>query len=341
MPRGANLSVRDARDKKRKKYLLTGACVVIVSYCVYLYIRTHKVVLLDVDVQGIDAKGTGKAYYLQQKSGFEGSAQNFLLHPYWAGTAKYVDQKWWSISKAVPWSVGNNVFSSMINARAKNMNELFEKRGLDGYKIEKDKCIMSQWLKDAEIPQQPILGPWRNLSGAISALHALKDGTETGINFPLLLKACHITQGGQHGVNFIRSREDFTKRFDEYLTWVESFFVLKAVDTGRKWEATVRDMLSSLSPGIMAVEAFPIAAKERSPFELKIEVVWGRAYMGFWAYPMGPTVDRQCNLEHNFQYGHLHPNSTLQPEELRWFCDDGHMRVKSGCIYAWWVNTYD
>eukprot|EP00041_Stephanoeca_diplocostata_P001216 m.19168 g.19168 ORF g.19168 m.19168 type:complete len:417 (+) comp11725_c0_seq1:117-1367(+) len=322
----SSMTGRDARDKRRKFFVFSGACAIFGIYLLFQYASTHKIVLMDVDVQSLDMKGTGKEYYLRQKSVFEASAKNFLLHPYWVGTEKYVDQKWWSLSKAIPWSVGNNVFSSMMHARAQNMNELFETLGLDGYKIEKDKCIMSQWLKDAEIPQQPILGPWRNLSSAVAALHAIKDGTESGIQFPLLLKACHITQGGQHGVNFIDSKEAFAERFDEYLTWVENFFVLKAVDTGRKWETTVRNMLSSLSPGIMAVEAFPIVVGERAPFEIKVEVVWGRAYMGFWAYPMGPTVDRQCNLEHEFQYGALHPNSTLQPDELRWFCDNGHLQ---------------
>lgn len=307
----------------RSRIVAVAAAFMAATALVSLYASKNKVVLLDVDWAGFDLNRAGQKYYDSVKDEFDAAADNYELHPYWSGTDKYIEKPLLpTFSKGL---TGKNMLHQMFGARAKWMSEQFEQQGLDGFKIEKDKCVMSSFLTKAGIPQAPLLGPWRTLSDALGGVHDLKAG-KFNITFPVVLKACHITQGGQSGVKVIKSRKVFEEKFEDYIDWVERYWVLKAVDAGRAWESSVNRMLNSLEPGLMIVQGFP-GPPGSGPYEMKVEVIWGKAYMGFFANPMGPVVDRRCKIYHGIQ--DMTDTGWIEREavygELEWFCMEGHL----------------
>ena len=55
-----------------------------------------------------------------------------------------------------------------------------------------------------------VVGPWRQLPATVATLREIADGKmpdgEKPLQYPIFLKACHITQGIQHGTHFVRSQ---------------------------------------------------------------------------------------------------------------------------------------
>jgi hypothetical protein len=86
--------------------------------------------------------------------------------------------------------------------------------------VEKDKCLMSEWISQAGLPQERVVGPWRELPATIAVLREIADGKmpkgEAPLQYPIFLKACHITQGIQHGTTMVASQAAFKEKWDKY-----------------------------------------------------------------------------------------------------------------------------
>ena len=69
---------------------------------------------------------------------------------------------------------------------------------------------MSKWIAQAGLPQQRVVGPWRELPATIALLREIADGKmpkgEAPLQYPIFIKACHITQGIQHGTKMVKSQ---------------------------------------------------------------------------------------------------------------------------------------
>jgi hypothetical protein len=102
---------------------------------------------------------------------------------------------------------------------------------------------------------------------------------EAPLKYPIFLKACHITQGIQHGTHFIKSQADFAEHFHEHMVWVRNIYTTVSSDNERPWakEALilypmVRGVPSWASPScglpgrLIAVAAWSDNAREDHPF---------------------------------------------------------------------------
>ena len=148
---------------------------------------------------------------------------------------------------------------------------------------------------------------------------------DSGIAFPVFVKACHITQGGQNGWMRVASAEKWAagvadagadpaedlRSSGKQLLWALRKWDEKAVDVGRPWETAMGPMLASLAPGIMAVQGFPAYPGAAAPYEVKVEVVWGQAYI---ALP-------QWHNEHQEQ---VTAGAILRPCEFSFGSDETH-----------------
>jgi hypothetical protein len=79
---------------------------------------------------------------------------------------------------------------------------------------------MSEWISQAGLPQERVVGPWRELPATIAVLREIADGKmpkgEAPLQYPIFLKACHITQGVQHGTTMVASQAAFKEKWDKY-----------------------------------------------------------------------------------------------------------------------------
>jgi len=168
----------------------------------------------------------------------------------------------------------------MINRAISMKNALPQ----DGFKIEKDKCIMTQWLIGAGLPTPAIAGPWRTLEGTVTAL---REGS-FDLRFPVFLKACHITQGDQNGVLKIKTKADLIDEFTRIQAWTKKLWNTLANDDVRSWAPEADKFLATLQPGFMVVESF-----EADEFrEDKLDFFWGEPYFGVNLQDMDTDVNK-------------------------------------------------
>jgi hypothetical protein len=117
--------------------------------------------------------------------------------------------------------------------------EITEDPTQDGFKVEKDKCLMTDWIEANGLPQLRRVGPWRQLPKTVAVLREIADGKmpdkEAPLKYPIFLKACHITQGIQHGTHFIKSQADFAEHFQEHMEWVRNIYTTVSSDNERPW----------------------------------------------------------------------------------------------------------
>ena len=205
----------------------------------------------------------GASHYDAEKKA--SAVDGFLLHPYWASTKKYI--------RRVDNHLVENEFEVMLQARAMGALELFNADPHeDGFKIEKDKCVMSEFLARNKVRQMPILGPWRGtVEKTLDQLKFLRDmapGQSPDLTYPIFIKACHLTQGAQKGFHVIRSQKDLRERWAEVTDFVKFKWKVVAIDAGRSWAKAANPLLASLDPGFMLVQAHK---DPRGIIEAKVE----------------------------------------------------------------------
>lgn len=209
-----------------------------------------------------------------------------------------------------------NPFRNLQIGRAVTfLQEVREDPQQDGFKVEKDKCLMTEWLAANNLPQPRMVGPWRELPKTIATLREIANGRmpdgEKAISYPFFLKACHITQGVQHGTHLVKSQQDLKDNFETYAAWVRDIWGTVSRDWERPWAREAEVLYPMVNPGIMIVEGWKYT--HPPPAEIKVEVIWGAAFVGFFL-GTNPSTDAGLN---GFTDRHC---SNLQGINNSWFC---------------------
>lgn len=177
------------------------------------------------------------------------------------------------------------------------------------------------------MPVATVLGVWRqNLSRFTEEAQRVVNRNR---DWPLLIKTCHISMGHYKSTKPIFGKGDFAKS----QKWYSDLHALKAHDYTRSWGRTFDLLSTSIEPGFMLQRRFEDAPKFRgAPCELKIEVLWGRAYLAAIntgapgkCSTTGAIILRDGSItkyEGPFWYAQEEPCQ-------RWIVDGGHM------AYAW------
>ena len=137
-----------------------------------------------------------RLYYESQRPMVLHSARRSLLHPYFA--------RWGEADGMhVP------VAPSLITARMEDMARQLRERGRDDFKLEKDKCEMYRFFARNKLPVTRVIGMWSSLPELYTHLaDAGRPGsvfTRNSSEWPIFVKACHLTQGEARSVKLIPS----------------------------------------------------------------------------------------------------------------------------------------
>jgi len=163
--------------------------------------------------------------------------------------------------------------------RTKKIHDDFVTKNNRNFRIEKSKCFMYDFFKRHDIPHVPVLGQWSSKENFWSWI---KSGDAT---FPLIVKFCHLTQGGQawKGYEEISGNSFFIKdaesvKSDLFHKWVNVGWDIVPADPGRVWEPNMKGPLESLEKGIFVQPAWHFFPGLSQPLEVKIFVIWGKAF---------------------------------------------------------------
>mmetsp|Transcript_15729 Transcript_15729/g.28256 ORF Transcript_15729/g.28256 Transcript_15729/m.28256 type:complete len:588 (+) Transcript_15729:2-1765(+) len=274
-----------------------------------------------VTADGADAAWRAKAYWETQKPLILSSLKtNFTLHPYFSWTQVWPGARW----------------DEIINQRITAMGRQLDEQGSYGFKIEKDKCAMFQFFQNQGIPIPNVKTIARDKEEAIAYLRSLKasyDADKNSLTFPMFLKGCHLTQGSDKGMIPIKEKHFKGDGLDTVLIpWLLKKWDQRPNDSGRPWAPTMNRLLDTLEAGMAFQEPFKgmRVSPYNTPLEVKVEVVWGRAYLGLFADYHDVIALRDGSLEFTcrdkacpewWSHGN-HPDL-----RLKWLVENGHMEA--------------
>jgi len=257
-----------------------------------------------------------KAYYEAELPKIRESAANFSVHSYFATVAKHVN------TAQVGWY-------EIIGFRALEMARMLEEEGKDDYKVEKDKCVMMEFFQRNNFPLPPVFKVWRNKAAAINDLENSPEDVLSGNKeFPVFLKSCHLTQGSSKGTIPVKSMEDMRHRWAFFKRWINLKWKYRSDDWERPWAKDMNKLTDQLTPGLLVQGPFSMPKGPGLNFmELKVEVLYGRAYLAVANEPYkGTILTRDGVIE---AYPTLRSQITnaavLNPEITRWVQDEGHL----------------
>mmetsp|Transcript_29961 Transcript_29961/g.63172 ORF Transcript_29961/g.63172 Transcript_29961/m.63172 type:complete len:520 (+) Transcript_29961:40-1599(+) len=206
-------------------------------------------------------------YFLQQKSYFQEAYRSWEIARYWTVTRGFV-------KPGMGWY-------EMLTARSKALLHEFQRSGRQDFRIEKDRCEMERFIIGNGFPATELKGVWRDRSKLAAELELLFRENE---EWPLIFKVCHITIGEYDAAwasfNQSGSVTEIKKGFsslEQAMRRVDSLWDVKPTDNTRPWMSYFDPLTNLLQPGVMVQAPF---TRSRRPAELKIEVIWGRVYLG-------------------------------------------------------------
>jgi len=169
-------------------------------------------------------------------------------------------------------------FYDIIAVRANVFYANLKEHGWMDFAIEKNKCQMYRFIKNNGFPHCSILKEWDDLTKfANEAELVMQD--ERCEKYSCFAKMCHITMG--HLNSAVRIKKE--KTFQDYVQWASHLWNKRPIDWDRTWGPTFDKLTDMLKPGVMIQEGYSGGRKggKDSPIELKVEVVWGHAYLAF------------------------------------------------------------
>mmetsp|Transcript_31953 Transcript_31953/g.54122 ORF Transcript_31953/g.54122 Transcript_31953/m.54122 type:complete len:472 (-) Transcript_31953:77-1492(-) len=263
-----------------------------------------------------DAAQRAREYFDKQVGHIQHSINSrFTLHPYFSHTVVRKNMR----------------LEQVVNQRLNSFEMQLEKYNTRGFMIEKDKCAMLEFFQDHDIHVPKIIGIYHDKKKAHEKLKAIQSESAS-YNYPLFLKGCHLTQGGDKGTVAVRM-ENFTRNgaMERYmLPWIDTKWEQKPLDNNRPWSKTMNKLLATLEPGIAIQGPFRglRISPENTPLEAKVEVVWGRAYLGLFPEYHDIIALRGGVFEYTRREKGTPEHWTLGNKEdtrLRWLVDGGHM----------------
>jgi len=277
-------------------------------------------------------------YFEEQLPYFEQSFKNYPLHLHWS-------------SLELPRTVS---FHDLINQRGKKLvRNLFEHNWED-YKIEKDKCSMFEFLGGNGLPHVPWVSilryninkennkPVNDNTNSVqegedharyyqnltAMLTRMKQILSSATEFPMFIKSCHITTGAAKSVYRIMDKSHVQQRWPEIESWAYRMWRYRSNDWERQWAIPFNTLTAQLQPGFM-IQGPWMANRKENPVEIKVEVIWGRAYLAFVSTGRcggdtiilrDGTVTRYTDslMQNILHQGHADPC-------YQWIVDEGHL----------------
>jgi hypothetical protein len=217
------------------------------------------------------------AYYAAQRRHFEAAASAFSVHPYFLGSKDGLSRH---ASFFLP--VWHNLLVARTNSFAAQLRRVPLR---DDFRIEKDKCVMQRFLETAGVPIAPMLGFTENVSLFRDELLSLrlhsKYTRSAGSTTRFFAKACHLTQASAGGVRRIGTEAWVRENADALSEWLsDSTSSGKTDDWRRPWRLAGNAITFGLRPGFFV--QYPFADLT---VELKVETIWGRAYVAHTGWP--------------------------------------------------------
>ncbi|KAL1527813.1 hypothetical protein AB1Y20_009196 [Prymnesium parvum] len=224
-----------------------------------------------------ETEADAKSYFEAQWPHIRESARTMSLARPWAASAPYME--------------AGSSWYQLLTMRAKAQKLNYDTQRWVDYQVEKDRCAMAIFIEKNGFPSCSLAAMWDSYEH-----HTLEEGLASlfaqTTEWPLIFKMCHITMGGYKAAwaVFDSSEGDQsgsmgnerlgytpTKSAQATLRKVDEFWYIHGTDADRPWRDYFDPLTDLVRPGVMVQR--PFAGKTR-PAELKIEVLWGRAYLG-------------------------------------------------------------
>mmetsp|Transcript_34013 Transcript_34013/g.66227 ORF Transcript_34013/g.66227 Transcript_34013/m.66227 type:complete len:470 (-) Transcript_34013:141-1550(-) len=256
-----------------------------------------------------------KNYYEQQLPLIRAAAQNYTVHSYFAEVGDHVttpDVGWYEI----------------IGFRAKTMARALEEDGRNDFRVEKDKCSMLEFFQNNQFPMPPVLKVWRNKGQAKYELEKHNEHLLGSSKFPVFLKCCHLTQGSSKSTIPLPSIDYVNKQWPYLNRWIDTKWAYRSDDWERPWAADMNKLTDSLVPGVLIQAPFEIPKGAGLQFmELKVEVLYGRAYLAVANEPYKGTIVTRDGVIETYPSlkRQITNDAVLNPEETKWVQEEGHL----------------
>mmetsp|Transcript_35920 Transcript_35920/g.50301 ORF Transcript_35920/g.50301 Transcript_35920/m.50301 type:complete len:493 (+) Transcript_35920:75-1553(+) len=208
----------------------------------------------------------------------------------WEKAKKYMeDQREIVLNNAAEWELHRSLeamekevysgmtFYDIIATRAKVFEANLDAHGWSDFRLEKDKCEMYTFIKNNGFPYCEVLGEYNSIQDWRSS------GKEVRKNFcagqRCFAKMCHITMGHLNSAVHIRPERPWSY----YVEWAENLWYKRPIDWDRTWGPTFDKLTATLTPRAMIQTGFSGGRNKGkdSPIEVKVEVVWGHAYLAY------------------------------------------------------------
>ena len=223
------------------------------------------------DAHAAASHARAEAYYQRQRPIFEAAAKRWSLHPY------FVEQ-----GRAPEFNRLGSTLYDTLTARLRVMGALLRSKGWDDFRIEKDKCEMYKFLTRNRLPMVPVFGYYYEQQQFLTAVRSGSAFANT-TRWPVYIKFCHLTQGSALSVRRIQSYESLVAHSDEIALWIDRKWNQRADDITRPWRAYSNFLTDSVMAGALLQAAanltFNPLTQAWAVVEMKVEVVWGRAYL--------------------------------------------------------------
>lgn len=231
-----------------------------------------------------DHFSTASGYYSRQRPLVAAASRHFAVNWYWAQIS------------LTGLSLDTVTYGGLMQRRLGTM-VIWDEAGRDDYRLERDQCEMYRFFDRNKLPSAKILQSWDtnktvaagvvkytdDIDAAVESLSSLSSLDERAAQkrWPLRLRACHLSERSEQPVLKIHSAS-WAKKFERSKIdhWAQ-----------RKWRqhtATDEALVRKIRPSFSLLAASPLPDPQsgplkrgvRSTFEIEMEVLWGRAYLG-------------------------------------------------------------
>jgi len=254
-------------------------------------------------------------YFEKERAVILEHLQQFTLHPYFQ----------------LPDLPHNLSWHQMLHERVKMFRRRMDEQGMRDFEVEKDRCKMYAFYRKHNLPLLPLHGEWHSLT----ELHAaVRDGEafRNVTSWPVFWKACHLTQSSSEATRAMHAPPTQAEAA-ELMSWLAAKWDQRADDFERVWAADGNAITQGIEPGFLLQAPMPLANKfvvkgriSVGLAEVRVEVLWGRAYL---ALMDGVTVFTRDGKTQDFSKVDLFSSSSSVIER-HWFFEDGHHE----CVFS-------
>ncbi|GAB5366595.1 hypothetical protein AAMO2058_001156700 [Amorphochlora amoebiformis] len=220
-------------------------------------------------------------------------------------------------------------YYDVVAARASVFLQNLRAHKWKDFAVEKDKCAMYDVISKNGFPHCPILATWDNLEAFAKEGQVVRENKCLQEPF-CFVKMCHITMGHLNSATRLAPR----KPWEKVVKWAYHLWDKRPIDWDRTWGPYFDKLTATLKPRLMIQEGFKGGRKDNgnldTPVELKVEVVWGRAYLAY--ITMG---SHHCDIQNSM----ILRDGTIQAYRMdqmlkeqvdvchQWIIKEGHIDV--------------